>query len=361
MKSFQKRIKLNNPDHSSFFKERSNNDLTNSNSSFFNQATTSTNTRHFFNPSPIQRKCAACESKNENVSKNIIDNNGLQLSSTISKPITEGTNQNYLMRQDSPGEETTTGTTTPSPSPGPPTPSAIPTSMACTPVGLPRADFLSRNGNDVTEFGHTNIVVDPTMLNPSTLTFQRVGRSSRIKPTAIAVNLPSIDSIYTQAGFFIEGSQRVVFEPNDDCLTDTYDLRWTISSNGASKIQQGEQEHCDDYNYAYSNSVLPYVTEVNSLANGTRSFGSEREAKRFIQRRIGFNPDDWFSRFSCLLTKSLDRDHTPRGFTRSSHEPIPFTNAPNRYNHCRYATVLISDRSLPQVGQTPSSAIITGC
>ena len=310
--------------------------------------------RHFFTPSSIQRKCANDETKNDKPIQKKIENHSLQVSASVGSQIIGGTSQNCLMRQESPPEQTATGTI-------PPSPSTIPSSMVCTPLGLSRQEFLSRNGNDVTEFGHTNITVDPTMLNPSTLTFQRVGRSRRFKPTAITVNLPAIESIFTQAGFFIEGSQRVVFEPDGDCLTDTYDLRWQITSGGASKIQQGEQEHCDDYNHAYANSVLPYVTEVNQLAGGTRSFGSEREARRYIQRRIGFNPDDWFTRFSCLLQKSLERDNVPRGFTRSSHDPIPFTQAPNRFNRCRHSTVLISERSLPQVGQIPSSAIITGC
>lgn len=237
----------------------------------------------------------------------------------------------------------------------------VPQTMTCVPVGLSRADFLSVNGNDVSEFGHTLISVTQTMLNPTMVTFQRVGRSRRVKPMPIVVNLPAIESFYTQAGIFYEGSQRVVFGPEDDCLTDTYSLQWRISSDGASKIREGEQEHCDDYNYAYANSVLPFVTEVNRLASGSRTFGSERAGKRYLQRVIGFNPDDWFTRFSCLLRLSLQRDRVTRGFTRSSHDPIPFTNAPNRYNRCRHATVSITARSLPQVGQIGSAAIITGC
>ena len=370
MKSLQKKTTISNCDRSSFYKESGTNYfIDKKNPPFFDQTASYANeTTHFFTSSSIQKKCANGEPNDCNAGQDKIENNNLQLSSTVSSPIMEGTSQKYLMRQDEPTGETSTSTTPPSPSTVPSSPSTvpsslstIPSSMVCTPLGLTRADFLSRNGNDVTEFGHTNITVDPTMLNPSTLTFQRVGRSRRFKPTAITLNLPLIESIFTQAGFFIEGSKRVVFEPDGDCLTDTYDLRWQITSGGASKIQQGEQEHCDDYNYAYANSVLPYVTEVNRLAASTRSFGSEREAKRYIQRRIGFNPDDWFTRFSCLLQRSLERDHVPRGFTRSSHDPIPFTQAPNRHNRCRYATVLISERSLPQVGQTPSSAIITGC
>jgi len=332
-----------------------------STSPFFQKgrANTVSANEHFFTSSQIQKKATIGEKKEDEVIQNKIESNSLQLSSSVSSPIAEGTNQNYLMRQDTPGEETTTSTTPPTPSIVPPSPGTIPTSMACTPLGLPRQDFLSRNGNDVTEFGHTNITVDPTMLNPSTLTFQRVERSRRFKPMTITVNLPGIDSIYTQAGFFTEGSRR--FDAGDVCPAGTYNLRWQISPDGASKIQQGEQEHCDDYNYAYANSVLPYVTEFNSLANGTRSFGSEQEARRFIQRRIGFNPDNWFSRFSCLLGKSLDRDHVPRGAARSSHEPIPFPHEPDRYNRCEYASMRITERSLPQVGQTPSSAIVTGC
>lgn len=275
-------------------------------------------------------------------------------STASSEPFFSPAPMGLVQRQEAESEETPAGSSASA---------TVPAGLTCQPQGLTRADFLSRNGNDPTEFGHTFFRADRTLLQPDTLQFQSVGRSGNKQFLPMQVNLPGADSIYTAAGNFIEGSQRVRFDEDGDCLTDTYDLRWFISSDGADKIRAGEQEHCDDYNLAYAQSVLPLATAVNALAASGRTFSSERAARRHLRRQIGFDPDVWFERFDCLIQKSLERDATPRGFTRSSHEPIPFTSPPSRHNRCAYASVFIRGSSLPQIGTIPSASLITtsGC
>ncbi len=244
------------------------------------------------------------------------------------------------------------GTTETSPST---TTSSIPTSIVCSPTPLSRADFLARNGNDVSELGHTSFLLNRNLLSPDTIQYQQVTRG-RFKLLPIQVNLPSIDSIYTQVGRFTEGSHR--FEGSPDCIADDYPIEWRIASSGADKIREGEQEHCNDYNLAYQLCILPLVQNVNRLASTSRTFRSEISAKREITRLIGFNPDDWFDKFRCLLQQSLVRDSISRRQVRGSHTPNVQFSAPDRHNHCRAITVTISGSSLREIGTQPSSSII---
>ncbi|MCB0569716.1 MAG: hypothetical protein KDC66_08140 [Phaeodactylibacter sp.] len=231
--------------------------------------------------------------------------------------------------------------------------STIPAAISCTPRGLSRAQFLRANGNDQSVFGQTVFTANRSMLTPSTLQFQRVGR--RVKPTAVSINLPAASSIYTQGGVFDEGTARL--GEGGSCLAGDYPKRWIITGDGADKIRDGEQEHCDDYSRAYQLSVLPYVRLVNSLAAGRRTFASERSAKSYMQRQLGFSPDNWFYLFGCLLLQSTTRDYVQRGEAYSWHYPIPHVSGLD--SRCRYVRVNITGRSLPQVGQHPASGLIT--
>lgn len=239
------------------------------------------------------------------------------------------------------------------------TATTIPAGISCTPRGLSRAQFLRANGNDQSVLGLTTFTASSSILTPSTLQFQRVGR--RVKPAAISINLPAASSIYTQAGIFEEGTARLREGEGGPCLAGDYPRRWFISGDGADKIRDGEQEHCDDYNRAYQLSVLPYLRLVNSLAGGSRTFPNERSAKSFMRRRLGFDPDRWFDLFGCLLLQSTTRDYVQRGEAYSWHYPIPHVNGFD--SRCTYVRVYITGRSLPQVGQHPASGLITtsGC
>ena len=231
----------------------------------------------------------------------------------------------------------------------------IPTAFLCTPTPFSRPDFLSRNGNNVSELGHTNISITQNLLTPNTLQFQQLGRR-RFRLLPIGINLPSIDSIYTQTGRFIEGSHH--FGGSDECIADDYPIQWTITSSGAFKIRDGEQEHCEDYNLAYQLIVLPLVQNVNRLASSGRTFTTEARAKREVTRLIGFDPDDWFYKLGCLLNQSLMRDSVSRRQVRGWHTPNVSFSAPSTHNRCRAITVTISDSSLPEIGRHPSTSII---
>jgi len=218
----------------------------------------------------------------------------------------------------------------------------------CTPRGLSRADFLAEPGTSQTDFGLT-------ALDTSNVTFPQVqvsrvrGGSFKVQPTTAA--LPAIPSVFTQAGMFVEGE---VQAPGSECEGRRFPNNWIITRDGAQKIQEGEQEHCADFQYAFDTSLAVYRDAVNAEAQSSRRFVNQRAAERRLQRVTGVPPADWASVFRCLALKSLIRD------TMNWHLPRTRSDFPTFQNGCKVRT-WVHGRSLPQVGQHASSTIIKEC
>lgn len=220
----------------------------------------------------------------------------------------------------------------------------------CAPRGLSRADFLAEPGISTSEFGLTTLDVLQTTFPELRLS---PARNGRVQTTTAA--LPTIPSIYTRAGTFTEGTIRVFGGPGSDCEDGAYPLRWTISTDGANKIRDGEQEHCNDFQHAFDVSVQRYADAINALAASRRRFASERQAKRHLARTVGFDFDDLLTVFTCLANKTLLRDR------RNMHTPRPRHSPPSRHNHCAFARAFITERSLRRIGTTSSATLIRGC
>src|SRR5207253_114293 len=134
-----------------------------------------------------------------------------------------------------------------------------------------------------------------------------------------------------------------------------YPSRWRIYPAGANKIGEGEQEHCDDFRYAFDISLRRYADAVNQLSTSKRVFRDEAAVKSHLSRTLGVNPDDWQSVFVCLAQKTKIRDSKVRDWHTPHLRSLPMTY------ECKYAEFIIGENSLPQVGQHPSSEIIKGC
>ena len=63
--------------------------------------------------------------------------------------------------------------------------------------------------------------------------------------------LPQIPSVFTGAGSFIEGDIEVLGQDNRSCPSQKYPIKWIITGPGAQKMSEGEQEHCNDFQYAF--------------------------------------------------------------------------------------------------------------
>jgi len=225
-----------------------------------------------------------------------------------------------------------------------PVPAAAP---FCMPVGLSRADFLTRAGTGLSEFGLTT-------LDTSLVTYPQVRLADRrVQPTTAA--LSEVPSVYVGADIFEDPGDTVPVGGGGRCPEGRYRRRFIISSAGAARIQAGEQEHCNDFQYAFDISLGMYRDAVNRVSASGRRFASEEAAKRALERTVGVAPDDWGNVFRCLALKSLARDRRRYDW----HTPRARHDEPDR--RCERVNAMVGEHSLREVGRHPSSEIIRDC
>ena len=240
--------------------------------------------------------------------------------------------------------------------PGPiPQPLPVPLSMTCDSNGFSRQDFLARNGNNKDELGRTSITSSPAILNPSLLKFQQQkGKTVSLLP--FQVNLPVIQSLFTQAGDFFEDTSKFFCQQNCDCKSGDYPLKWRILKDGAEKIKAGEQEHCDDFNLSYQLTIFRLATLVNQLSATQQIFADETTARKQIRQAIGFDADNWLNKFNCLNNLSVKRRDKS---SPPLHAPIRRIKIPDIATGCKFMELRISSASFPEIGNHPSVSVVT--
>jgi hypothetical protein len=226
----------------------------------------------------------------------------------------------------------------------------------CQPTGLDRAAFLATAGATTEDFGLTTLDV-------SAVTYPDVN-TNPAKPKGVTVAatnaaLPTIPSVFTKAGTFVEGDVTVVGGDERSCPSRKYPVRWIITPQGAQKISDGEQEHCNDFQFAFDISLKQYAAAVNALASSGHVFPNDKAVETALTGTTGVAPGNWQSVFVCLARKSLLRDPRSKGGS-SWHTPRPTRLTPT-FPDCKDVRVIVSDGSLPEVGKHPSSEIIKGC
>ncbi|HEY1180240.1 MAG TPA: hypothetical protein VGF17_29130 [Phytomonospora sp.] len=216
------------------------------------------------------------------------------------------------------------------------------------PTPLSRQQFLAQAGTAVTELGLTTIVA-------SNATFPQVVLDERHRLQQTTAALPPASSVYVGPGpFFDPGDTVHIYgQPGSGCPTGDYQRRWNITPQGAARIAAGEQEHLDDFQYAFDVSLARYAAAVNALAG--RRYPNEAAAGRALRARTGVAPADWEPTFYCLIGQSPERDgrrhgwHTPRV---RNLDPWP---------GCRFVSVNVDGNCLPHVGVHPPASFIGGC
>lgn len=224
------------------------------------------------------------------------------------------------------------------------------TPAPCDPQPLSRAQYVAHPGTSTNDFGLT--VLSGNVSVPA-VTTRRARGGFVLEHTDAA--MPALDSVYTQAGTFTEGQAHFIGNAGADCPSGRYELRWTITPQGAARIRDGELEHCADLQHAFTTSLRRYADIVNRLAAGRRVFVSHRAAVRAVTRQAGAAPDDWAAVFRCLARKTEDRDlmqwHNPRD------RRIP----PSHRNSCAYARAIVHGSSFPHIGQHGTADLIRDC
>jgi hypothetical protein len=175
---------------------------------------------------------------------------------------------------------------------------------------------------------------------------------NHLEPTRSSVTIPSV---------YIQKDELFPDEGGKTLHTDTCDsdaLHYLITSDGASKIAEGENEHCSDFRLAFNMSLAKYTTAVNKLAKAKTKFKNLSTANEKLKKITGIHPDDWADTFICLTKKTRLRDS-------SDHRPPPLMTAtpyPTQ-EHCRFPVVRIWSKTYPEIGLHPSKDIVKmdGC
>jgi hypothetical protein len=221
-------------------------------------------------------------------------------------------------------------------------------SAACDPTGVTYDDFLKQSGNIDDAFGLTR-------LSSSNMLFPAVAlKKGVLEATSASMQ---VSSIYLQAQTFKDKGIVILPEDggveNNSCPKGRYQRHWEITPSGATKIKEGEQEHCNDFILAFNNSLAVFRDAVNDASSKKIKFSSETAAKNYLKRKTKVHPDQWIPTFWCLAGKTKIRD------TMNWH--LPKFISPRVDKNCAKAVVRLQSMNLPEVGKHSSEEIIKDC
>lgn len=231
-----------------------------------------------------------------------------------------------------------------------PRPTAADTGFACVPKPVNNADFVrigkKLNFDPGSAFGIT-IIDQNSMLLPAV----SLDKDKHLEKTTVVVVVPSF---YIQQSIPFPDSSGKVGIGQSSCTTDV--IHYLMTTAGATKVREGEEEHCSDFNLAYKLSIEKYANAVNKLSKSKTKFKDEADANEKLKKITGVDPTDWLSKFLCLARKTRKRDH-------SDHKP-PLVMQARAYpteRNCKFPTVWINDKTFPSIKGQDSKDIVTGC
>jgi len=131
-----------------------------------------------------------------------------------------------------------------------------------------------------------------------------------------------------------------------------------ITGPMAERIEQGEREHCEDVRLAFSLSYEKYNKACEDLGVGFPAANAKEcsaQVSARLKDAVGIDPSQWTKVADCLVNKTMERDSKEKGWHLARLEGSfdkdckHFTSTPD------------PNRSLPEVGKHPSSALVKGC
>jgi hypothetical protein len=219
---------------------------------------------------------------------------------------------------------------------------------ACDPKGVTIDVFLNETGKIGDAFGVTNLIPNDVTMPEVTLVNGVLQKTSAGLAARSFYLLPQ-----TFKDKFTHNVQDPSGEEDNFCPPKAYDRYWEINQAGSDKVKEGEQEHCNDFNLAYTLSIAKFRDAVNTAADTGKQFKSDAAAKAYLKTQTGIHPDKWSDNFWCLATKSKLRD------ANKWHQPPNIK--PKVDKHCLKAIMLLGANSLPEIGKHPSTEIIKDC
>jgi Domain of unknown function (DUF4157)/Protein-glutamine gamma-glutamyltransferase/Annexin len=184
----------------------------------------------------------------------------------------------------------------------------------------------------------------------------------KLKPTH--AEMPTVRSAATASGEFEEGIKQYL---GNECQKERnqfgrrFPIHWTITVEGAQKIKEGEQEHCNDIRLAFDWTLGRYASSINNLAAANRDYSSERQAIIDAVKFVGLQPSEMLPNFKMLVQKSQDRDRQAWHTANYGHpQTLAHQEGASDANGCRQK-IKIDATSFPEIGgnKHPSEAVLT--
>jgi hypothetical protein len=168
--------------------------------------------------------------------------------------------------------------------------------------------------------------------------------------------------VYTKAGTYDDGTE--VTPPGRACPQGrTVAKRLRVTEAMASKIRQGEVEHCEDKRLAYALSIGKFNQAIKDLEGeycpGAPPGPNPPECQKEFEKRFEDRTGVAFAKneqvINCLLNKSKLRDDPPHRW--HDVQADDWFYAPG----CGTVTYILSPHLSPHIGTHPSSEIVKGC
>ncbi|TMQ18267.1 MAG: DUF4157 domain-containing protein [Deltaproteobacteria bacterium] len=171
----------------------------------------------------------------------------------------------------------------------------------------------------------------------------------RLKPTR--AEMAPIQSAVTSPGEFVEGIFHWVTQGGTVCRSGDYPIRWVLTADGAVKVKQGEQEHCNDFRAAFANTLALYASSINNVASANRIYSTEKQAIGDALSYLQMSqPDEMMANYIAAASRTARRDntaHVPR--PRTPQEPDP---------GCREIRLVLNAAAWPGIPGIASDALV---
>jgi hypothetical protein len=175
----------------------------------------------------------------------------------------------------------------------------------------------------------------------------------KLQPTH--AEMPKIASFFTAAGEFQEGQMGKQYVLNN-CKIRDYPIKWKITTDGAEKIKEGEEEHCNDIRHAFRITLALYASTINNVAAAERLYSSKSQAEQDALNQVGIPQSQWMNEFEKYIKRSEKRDdkkwHTPKFLKIAAHRQTPDDNG------CSHFQFNITANAVTEIGKHSSIEVI---
>jgi hypothetical protein len=182
--------------------------------------------------------------------------------------------------------------------------SVAPTAGGVTPDTITNISKVTKGGGTL---GYTKIDDASQLICAPKLEVDATTGSCTFKPVAVSLSLTSKYPMVTPA------SPTSATLKLPQCGDKEVPVFFQITPEISDLVRQGEQEHVDDLNLAFKQTLEPCSAELNKLAG--QKFAAKTETECFIAlvAKLGFDPLNCTAEFVALTKKDETRD-VPLGF-----------------------------------------------